>query len=58
MAVSTTWRYFGSGPVCAGGRAPLARISLLNRHSITRIIGTRAGQREEIGRFESFASPA
>jgi hypothetical protein len=47
-----------TGNVYALCEAPLARISLLNRHSITRIIGTRAGQREEIGRFESFASPA
>jgi hypothetical protein len=38
--------------------APLARISLLNRHIVMRIVGTRAGQREEIGRFESFAPPA
>jgi hypothetical protein len=47
-----------TGNVYALCEAPLARISLLNRHIITRIMGTRAGKREEIGRFESFASPS
>lgn len=46
-----------TGNVYALCEAPLARISLLNRHIVTRIVGTRAGKREEIGRFESFASP-
>jgi hypothetical protein len=47
-----------SGNIYALCEAPLARISLLNRHIVTRIMGTRAGKREEIGRFEAFASPA
>jgi len=46
------------GSVYAVCEAPLARISAQAGRIISTVIGTRAGQKEIIARFESFTTPA
>lgn len=46
------------GSVYAVCEAPLARISAQAGHTISTVVGTRAGQKEVIARFETFTAPA
>lgn len=46
------------GSLYAVCEAPLARISAQVGHIISTVVGTRAGQKEVIARFETFTAPA
>lgn len=45
------------GTLYAVCEAPLARISTFNRHIVTRVIATRAGEKHTLAVFETLAAP-